>query len=92
MIVDQVVHITDPHVDPYYQRGATESSQCHSLPDTFSIFRKKTSPLDSSSHAYGWPGSTCDSPILLINGTFHTLSKKFANDLDFVFFTGDSSR
>lgn len=38
------------------------------------------------------PGSDCDSPMSLVNMTFDWLKKEWADEVDFVVWTGDNAR
>ncbi|KAG2156070.1 Metallo-dependent phosphatase-like protein [Suillus clintonianus] len=76
------LHITDIHPDPYYEKGASQSSQCH-----------RTEPHDKQPAGYyGVPFSTCDSPWSLTNFTFEYLEDHWSSDIDFVVWTGDNAR
>ncbi|KND00264.1 uncharacterized protein SPPG_04594 [Spizellomyces punctatus DAOM BR117] len=85
------LHITDIHYDPFYVPHSDPSTQCHRAPA--SQFSSDTSSAPSVSH-YGALGTTCDSPLPLVEDTFTSIKREvLANqDIDFVFWTGDSSR
>ncbi|KIJ20029.1 hypothetical protein PAXINDRAFT_153001 [Paxillus involutus ATCC 200175] len=76
------LHITDMHPDPYYLPGSAPSTYCHRMKP-----KKKK-------HAgyYGTPFSKCDSPLALTNFTLDYLDDHWSDDIDFVIWTGDSSR
>ncbi|KAJ3327468.1 Endopolyphosphatase [Blyttiomyces sp. JEL0837] len=91
----QFIHITDFHLDPFYNPRSSPSSSCHKT----LRFRKSI-----ESH-YGVPGSGCDSPKELVLDTIDFIDQQFLNVqggngsngssesiLDFVLWTGDSSR
>ncbi|KAI9500568.1 Endopolyphosphatase [Coemansia spiralis] len=83
--VGRFLHITDLHIDPHYTEGSTVYSQCH---------RKPPTNADDGHHStgrFGIAGAKCDSPVPLINATFEYLSG-WADQLDFVLWTGDSGR
>ncbi|KAJ1659731.1 Endopolyphosphatase [Dispira simplex] len=82
----QFLHISDIHVDGHYRQGATLDSYCH---------RHSKHPEEQDNDTvgrFGAPVSSCDSPIKLVDITFHWLNRIVAADLDFVLFTGDSAR
>ncbi|KAJ1969024.1 Endopolyphosphatase [Dispira parvispora] len=82
----QFLHISDIHVDAHYRQGATLDSYCHR-------HAKHSDDEDSESVGrFGAPVSSCDSPVKLVDITFHWLKRTLAADLDFVLFTGDSAR
>ncbi|KAI7833972.1 hypothetical protein BX661DRAFT_140347, partial [Kickxella alabastrina] len=74
------------HVDPYYVEGSTTYSQCHRKPPTLA-----TSPQQHTGR-YGVAEAKCDSPVALINVTSEYLRQMWADQLDFVIWTGDSGR
>ncbi|KAI8916511.1 Metallo-dependent phosphatase-like protein [Powellomyces hirtus] len=92
------LHITDMHLDPYYQEGATITSACHWLPEAEKGERPVFGPRrkqgkEGIAGRYGAAGSGCDSPLALVNETM-----RFVHDvlrpkgIDFVVWTGDSAR
>ncbi|TPX63730.1 hypothetical protein SpCBS45565_g06423 [Spizellomyces sp. 'palustris'] len=87
------LHITDMHLDPYYEEGAPIATSCHGTADVF-VARKKRPQIDATAGKYGTPGSGCDSPLVLINETMRFIAGVLnAGDrLDFVVWTGDSAR
>ncbi|TDL29508.1 hypothetical protein BD410DRAFT_26204 [Rickenella mellea] len=77
------LHVTDMHPDGYYRAGASVSSACHS-----------NKPRKEKDRA-GWLGTPydeCDSPFTLTNFTLKHLDKHWADEVDFVIWTGDSAR
>jgi hypothetical protein len=77
------VQISDIHYDPIYSlKDANE--YCHE----YNSFMLTSSKINDY---YGSPGSSCDSPLSLLNETFKYL-KEFSRPVDVVFWTGDSSR
>ncbi|KAJ3013679.1 UNVERIFIED_CONTAM: Endopolyphosphatase [Siphonaria sp. JEL0065] len=76
----QFLHITDLHVDPLYIPTAGPNTNCHSRN---SFYVKNPLPV------YGIADSGCDSPIRLIDETFKSLD---LTNVDFILWTGDSSR
>ncbi|EKM59064.1 uncharacterized protein PHACADRAFT_249247 [Phanerochaete carnosa HHB-10118-sp] len=76
------LHLTDVHPDPHYREGMSEKSACH---------RKKPKKKPRSG-PFGYTYGDCDSPLLLTNYTLDHLEKKWADEVDFVIWTGDSAR
>ncbi|KAF7790813.1 hypothetical protein EIP86_001770 [Pleurotus ostreatoroseus] len=77
------LHITDIHPDPFYAAGTSEKSACH---------RKKPKKARPRAGQYGMPYSECDSPLSLTNLTLDYIDKEWADEVDFVVWTGDSAR
>ncbi|KAI1786520.1 Metallo-dependent phosphatase-like protein [Ganoderma leucocontextum] len=77
------LHITDMHPDPYYRVGSSEKKACH---------RGKPKPGKAAAGHYGLSYSDCDAPFSLTNYTFDFLDREWADDIDFVIWTGDSAR
>ncbi|TFK43522.1 endopolyphosphatase [Crucibulum laeve] len=77
------LHITDMHPDPYYAAHRSQSTACH---------RKKPKKKKDGSGYYGTPYSECDSPFRLTNFTLDYLETNWANEIDFVIWTGDNAR
>ncbi|KAI0650721.1 Metallo-dependent phosphatase-like protein [Trametes meyenii] len=77
------LHITDIHPDPYYRVGSSEKKACH-----------RGTPKEGKRTAgyYGLPFSDCDAPFSLTNYTLDFLDKEWADEIDFVIWTGDSAR
>lgn len=71
------------HPDPYYRNHASQSSACH---------RKKPKKEPERASKYGTPYSECDSPLVLTNFTLDYLDKHWADEVDFVVWTGDNAR
>ncbi|KAL1983898.1 hypothetical protein VTN96DRAFT_9822 [Rasamsonia emersonii] len=72
------LHITDVHLDRFYQPGSSPSKACH---------RGK-----GKAGYLGAAGSDCDSPYALVNETFDWIEKNLKDQIDFVVWTGDSAR
>ncbi|EJD01156.1 uncharacterized protein FOMMEDRAFT_21595 [Fomitiporia mediterranea MF3/22] len=77
------LHLTDMHPDMYYKPDAAESTACH---------RRKPKKEKERGGYYGLPYGDCDSPFTLTNFTLDFLEKHWANEIDFVVWTGDSAR
>ncbi|KAL7282436.1 hypothetical protein ACG7TL_003907 [Trametes sanguinea] len=77
------LHITDMHPDPHYRVGSSEKKACH---------RGKPKEGKSPAGYYGLPFSDCDSPFSLTNYTLDFLDREWADEIDFVIWTGDSAR
>ncbi|KAF4619842.1 hypothetical protein D9613_005070 [Agrocybe pediades] len=77
------LHITDMHPDPYYTPHSAESTSCH---------RKKSKKKKNIAGLYGTPYSECDSPFRLTNHTLDYLKDNWADEIDFVIWTGDNAR
>ncbi|KAI9349125.1 Metallo-dependent phosphatase-like protein [Obelidium mucronatum] len=78
----QFLHLTDLHVDPLYSARAGPGSNCHMRLGR-SLFVKNPLPV------FGLADSGCDAPVTLIEHTLRVLDTK---DVDFILWTGDSSR
>ncbi|KAJ3014972.1 Endopolyphosphatase [Thoreauomyces humboldtii] len=92
------LHLTDIHLDPYYQEGATLASACHRV-ETSSrhaagqLWASRRKPKEGLAGKYGAPGSGCDSPIALLNATANFARDVLLPDgLDFIIWTGDNAR
>ncbi|PPQ98547.1 hypothetical protein CVT24_004038 [Panaeolus cyanescens] len=77
------LHITDIHPDPHYTPGTSTATACH---------RSKPAKHKDESHYFGTPYSDCDSPFRLTNFTLDYLDEHWADDIDFVLWTGDNAR
>ncbi|KAI9063209.1 hypothetical protein FKP32DRAFT_733993 [Trametes sanguinea] len=77
------LHITDMHPDPHYRVGSSEKKACH---------RGKPKEGKRPAGYYGLPFSDCDSPFSLTNYTLDFLDREWADEIDFVIWTGDSAR
>ncbi|TBU49566.1 Metallo-dependent phosphatase-like protein [Dichomitus squalens] len=77
------LHITDMHPDPHYRVGASEKKACH---------RGKPKKGKRAAGYYGLSYSDCDAPLSLTNYTLDFLGREWADDIDFVIWTGDSAR
>ncbi|KAJ3162695.1 Endopolyphosphatase [Geranomyces michiganensis] len=96
------LHITDIHIDPYYQEGAVIASGCHVLPmshgglmstDQQDLSARRKAGGEGLAGKYGAPGSGCDSPLTLVNETMRFIKDVLQpKGLDFVVWTGDSAR
>ncbi|KAJ1800333.1 Endopolyphosphatase [Coemansia sp. RSA 2399] len=87
--VGRFIHITDLHIDPNYRQGSTTYSQCHRQPP---IQAAKQDDDGRNTGRFGIPRAECDSPLALINATRDYLRHKWADNVDFVLWTGDSGR
>ncbi|KAJ3155066.1 Endopolyphosphatase [Geranomyces variabilis] len=86
------LHITDIHIDPYYQDGSLIASGCHVLPNE-DIGAHRKPGREGLAGKYGAPGSGCDSPLTLMNETIRFIKDVLRRKgLDFVIWTGDSAR
>ncbi|KAF8306485.1 hypothetical protein DL93DRAFT_216749 [Clavulina sp. PMI_390] len=72
------------HPDLLYQAGAAISSACHSQDPK----PRKGDRADP----WGTHHSDCDSPLRLYNHTMDWIEKEWANEVDFVIWTGDNAR
>lgn len=77
------LHITDLHPDEFYIFDSAVSQFCH---------RNKPRKEKERAGRWGVPYSDCDSPVALTNLTFEYLQEEWANNIDFVIWTGDSAR
>ncbi|KAI0776087.1 hypothetical protein BD413DRAFT_526378 [Trametes elegans] len=77
------LHITDMHPDPYYRVGSSGKKACH---------RGKPKEGKPPAGYYGLPYSDCDAPFSLTNYTLDFLDREWADEIDFVIWTGDSAR
>ncbi|KAJ3181726.1 Endopolyphosphatase [Geranomyces variabilis] len=86
------LHITDLHIDPYYQEGSLIASGCHVLPAE-SVGASRKPGREGLAGKFGAPGSGCDSPLTLVNETMRFIKDVLRpKGLDFVVWTGDSAR
>ncbi|ODH47676.1 hypothetical protein GX48_06227 [Paracoccidioides brasiliensis] len=74
------LHITDIHLDTYYKPHSNpdDDHECHRGPGNAGYF--------------GTTGSSCDSPLALVDATFAWIQENVADSIDFVVWTGDSAR
>ncbi|KAL9712723.1 Endopolyphosphatase [Leucoagaricus gongylophorus] len=77
------LHITDMHPDPYYTYRASTSKSCHG---------KKAKKKSRRANYWGTPTVECDSPLVLTNFTLDYLERNWADQVDFVIWTGDNAR
>ncbi|KAI0660952.1 hypothetical protein C8Q70DRAFT_912248 [Cubamyces menziesii] len=77
------LHITDMHPDPHYRVDSSEKKACH---------RGKPKEGKRPAGFYGLPFSDCDAPFSLTNYTLDFLDREWADEIDFVIWTGDSAR
>ncbi|KAJ2718769.1 Endopolyphosphatase [Coemansia sp. Benny D115] len=79
-----------------FSSGSTTYSQCHRLPPSVVPSSASRTVLDKDGHKdtgrFGIAEAKCDTPVALINATAEYLRKTWADDLDFVIWTGDSGR
>jgi endopolyphosphatase len=78
------LHVTDLHPDPYYVVGVSTKHACHR--------RDSKGKKHHRSAAYGTPLTGCDSPLQLVNETLAYIAREWADEIDFVVWTGDSAR
>ncbi|KAL7424914.1 Endopolyphosphatase [Cryptotrichosporon argae] len=100
------LHITDFHPDPHYVTGGTFDSGCHRKPDKDDKGKGRVGDVDGlededdgadlgkdgTAGRWGSAVSDCDSPMSLVNHTFDWLKKEWADEVDFVVWTGDNAR
>ncbi|KAI9632969.1 Metallo-dependent phosphatase-like protein [Dioszegia hungarica] len=107
-LTGRFIHITDFHPDPHYLEGTSFDSGCHRVAeDEFDGADgqkkgkgkkgkgKKGDGDDEEEEVAGYWGSSvtdCDSPLSLVNMTFDWLKKEWADEVDFVIWTGDNAR
>ncbi|KAJ1718027.1 Endopolyphosphatase, partial [Coemansia biformis] len=91
--VGRYLHITDMHVDLQYREGSTAYSFCHRKPPQQQQ-QQLLSADDGHRHTgrYGFAMSKCDSPVALVNITRDYMASTWADNVDFVMWTGDSGR
>ena len=78
------LQVTDIHLDPYYSPSSNTNPYCHII---------DSQPALDHQNRYGNPGSDCDSPRTLLQGTFNYLKNLVLDDeIDLIFWTGDSGR
>ncbi|KAJ1515251.1 Endopolyphosphatase [Coelomomyces lativittatus] len=93
----KMVHITDLHLDPYYDPFASPDHLCHSTYHPAekkngrpSVLSQETKPrVNNSPFEFGHRGTLCDSPQALISLVVDFLS---TNEIHGVLWTGDSAR
>ncbi|PPQ94043.1 hypothetical protein CVT25_009891 [Psilocybe cyanescens] len=71
------------HPDPHYTPRSSQSKACH---------RKRPKKKKDEAKLFGTPYSECDSPFRLTNYTLDYLKDNWANEIDFVVWTGDNAR
>ncbi|KAF9129010.1 Endopolyphosphatase [Mortierella sp. 14UC] len=55
--------------------------------------RTPSTPINTTiGGRYGAPNTICDSPLTLIDATFHWINKNLVGSIDFVIWTGDNAR
>lgn len=81
------LHITDIHPDGHYKAHAAESKACHRK-----LKKKNGKKGKNISGYYGTSFSECDSSFRLSNFTLDFLDENWADEIDFVVWTGDSAR
>jgi endopolyphosphatase len=70
---------SDFHPDPHYKSGTDpDDKACHRG--------------HGSAKYFGAAGTDCDTPLTLINETFHWIEQNIKDEIDFVVWTGDSVR
>ncbi|KAI9106028.1 Metallo-dependent phosphatase-like protein [Phlyctochytrium arcticum] len=89
------LHLTDIHYDPYYVPTTDPDTSCHRGTQAFTNLESIPAQIASTTPShYGVRGSGCDSPLPLVEETFHEIHANIVNKtgVDFVLWTGDSSR
>ncbi|EIW71731.1 hypothetical protein TREMEDRAFT_27201, partial [Tremella mesenterica DSM 1558] len=81
------LHVTDIHPDPHYNPGSKVSDGCHKKQK-----HKGKSTKEQLAGDWGTPVTECDSPMSLVKMTFEWLKKEWADEVDFVVWTGDNAR
>lgn len=76
------LHITDIHIDPTYKANTDPSALCH----------RALGQGNDTAGQYGTLGSDCDSPVSLVDASFGFMKTQFANEVDFIIYTGDTAR
>ncbi|KAJ3298815.1 Endopolyphosphatase [Borealophlyctis nickersoniae] len=75
------LHITDLHIDPYYQEGSPVYSSCHpESPEKLQLQGQAQDIAypygrDRVAGRFGATGGECDSPLILINETFRFVTE-----------------
>ncbi|KAI7883948.1 hypothetical protein K492DRAFT_125654 [Lichtheimia hyalospora FSU 10163] len=82
------LHITDIHLDPHYQQGATIKSGCHNQPKKH---RKKKQRKGKLSGYWGAPTSDCDSSEPWVYHAIKTIADDWRDKIDFIVWTGDNA-
>ncbi|KAG0167984.1 Endopolyphosphatase [Apophysomyces sp. BC1034] len=83
------LHITDMHMDSYYQVNATIKSECHRPPKKHKNRKWRQGKLAGD---WGAPTTECDAPPQLIDHTINWISHEWKHKIDFVIWTGDNAR
>jgi endopolyphosphatase len=73
------LHVTDIHLDPWYDPYGSEKNVCHPGNNT------------QEYRPFGTPYSVCEAPPTLVKQLFRFI-KNQTNNIDFIIWTGDSSR
>ncbi|GJJ07459.1 hypothetical protein Clacol_001661 [Clathrus columnatus] len=85
------LHITDLHPDPYYKFNTTVASGCHHFPKERNGLKDKNKEERRAGY-WGTPQSACDNSFAFVNFTLDWIEKEWADDIDFVIWTGDNAR
>ncbi|EAU38985.1 conserved hypothetical protein [Aspergillus terreus NIH2624] len=79
LVRDEADFQSDFHPDPHYKSGTDpDDKACHRG--------------HGSAKYFGAAGTDCDTPLTLINETFHWIEQNIKDEIDFVVWTGDSAR
>ncbi|GAB1212621.1 hypothetical protein ATERTT37_001765 [Aspergillus terreus] len=79
LVRDEADFQSDFHPDPHYKSGTDpDDKACHRG--------------HGSAKYFGAAGTDCDTPLTLINETFHWIEQNIKDEIDFVVWTGDSVR
>ena len=81
------LHITDIHIDPYYDVGSPNNCLLGST--GMGCCRWNSIPKEPFKKANKWGDFNCDATRLLVNNTFYHILNKLNYSYDFILFTGD---
>ncbi|KAI9244703.1 Metallo-dependent phosphatase-like protein [Phascolomyces articulosus] len=83
------LHITDIHIDPYYQDEATIKSGCHFQAKKHHKKKKRKGKLAGY---WGSPTKGCDAPPRLAEHAIDWIGERWKEEIDFIVWTGDNAR
>ncbi|KAI8390943.1 Metallo-dependent phosphatase-like protein [Radiomyces spectabilis] len=83
------LHVTDFHVDRYYEADTVIKSACHDAPTKHRHRKQRHGKLAGF---WGTPTSICDAPMRLAEHTVNYIANKWRDDIDFIIWTGDNAR
>ncbi|KAI8067876.1 Metallo-dependent phosphatase-like protein [Gongronella butleri] len=81
------LHLTDIHLDDYYQEGATIKSYCHRVPK-----KKKKKRKTALAGHWGAPGTECDAAPAMVYHSIEAIANEWRDKIDFIVWTGDNAR